>query len=925
MKTVFGKITAGILALALLLGAFGVFTQPAKAILTLAVRNVADTQAGLYSQSLASGDTAADIHRFLVKVEDDGITANATTGAANDTITITVKNVTRGVTGAFTIIESGVEAHWSMYVEIHEVAGANDVPAGTANTSAKIIPGFEADEITVSYTPFSKSVIVDNIGPVISNSTPASAGVSKVGPITFSADITDTGSGFTTSSSSIDNFAAEHGQLSVTLLEAIINKTDLTYTKIDDGWNISLTTSLGASGASTPVPWRITAVDRAGNSKDLVRESATSQLTVDGAKPVMKATNTRSSVDLQARTGAKWDGSKTGIEDPAANHPNLDSNRARFGSAAGSKGILVLFDEAGGLDVDSVDPTDFIVDGEAPASVLVVDILEDSEVTPSSIGRRPQEVYLTMGSNIVSNKKPKVTLSGSIKDVAGNSADSVTITVADGLPPKFTVSLNRTYDDKDVTITVTADETLLAAPVLFLDRQTSTTSVTGAATRPGLTATGALSYEKKAGGTETPGGNVAKKVLVKVTGSDASPLANVGSKGSTDPSSSSAISFQLDNELNNSFDPEFTVAGTKILPNGNKQTATGTDSATAAEIEAVDPLLITIGFDRQCGTDAAGGGGVECGSGGEKTEYSGDTHKTVELTKTEVKVTLSDGSSQTLSPTVSTTDSIVYTVAIGNAPTGDYKITLNGKDEAGNTSTVPGALVATEIDVEFAIIAAKPVELGLNPGWNLVSLPFQPSNPSVNSVIAADHPISLVMSYDNATNLWQVSRRDADTGLFTGDVRIMTATRGYFVFTNSLEPLKILRPGLATAAAAPAVPPAVTIRTGWNLVPVLSNEVPLPKGVVADTYFGTLATSTGNNAWLKALSWRTATQTWTSTSPGQVDFTSSAAFLTESFTDRCGTTKAVGAYTAAAQTTKAPVCIGEGVWLWSTIDGIIIP
>jgi hypothetical protein len=886
------------MALALMLGTFQFLAQPTKAVLTLAVRNVADDQNMVYMQSITDGGTATSAHRFLVKVNDDSATANATSGASNDTLTIKVKNNTRGVTGTFTVLESAVEAKWNMYVQGEEQAAAVNTTTGLTAAASKIIPAFEGDEITVSYTPFAKSLTVDNIGPVLSGSTPAYKAVTKVGSITFSADVTDTGSGFSTSSSSIDDFDTEFGTLSITLLGAVINKKDLTYTSIDNGWNISLTTSLGTSGVSTSVPWKMTAVDRAGNSTDLDRTSSSYQLTVDGKKPVIKATNTRSSVALQARSGAKWDGSKLGVADPDGAAPALTSNRARFGSKGGSKNILVLFDEAGGLDVDSIDPSDFTVDGLVPTSAIVVDILEDSEVTPSSSSRRPQEVYLTMGDSIASNKKPKIALVGTVKDVAGNTADADTVTAVDGMPPKFTITVSKDYDEKDSTITITVDETLVSAPVLTLTAQASKTTVGGSASTPTLTATGAQSYEKKIKIGDAPGANTARKIVVQVSGSDASPLANAGTGGSSDPSSTSAVSFQLDNELNNSRDPKFTVAGTAIFRNGNLGDGSGDDT----EIEGVDPLLITVGFNYDCDDD-------DCASGGEKTEYSGDTHKTVTLSKYEVEVVASDGSKTKPDVSLSTTDNITFTISVSNPPIGDYTVTLNAEDEAGNVSTTAGASVATEIEAEFEVIAAKPVKLALNPGWNLISLPFQPSNPSLNSVIAADHPISLVMAFDNTNSTWAVSRRDADSGLFTGDVTTMAAATGYFVFTNSLEPLSVLRPGLATAAAAPAQPPAITVNQGWNLVPVLSNTVPLPEGLDADTYFGTLVNKSGTTAWLMALSWQTATQTWLSVSPNVAAAASH---------NRCPS--------EASGNLKPQVCIGEGLWLWSTMDqGVIIP
>ena len=107
---------------------------------------------------------------------------------------------------------------------------------------------------------------------------------------------------------------------------------------------------------------------------------------------------------------------------------------------------------------------------------------------------------------------------------------------------------------------------------------------------------------------------------------------------------------------------------------------------------------------------------------------------------------------------------------------------MKGEDSAGNASGTSGHTIT------WSVGAAKPVKIGLEPGWNLVSLPFQPANPAINSVIPSDHPIGLVMTFDNAEGVWLFSRRDAETGLFTGDVAVITATNAYFVNTESFEP-----------------------------------------------------------------------------------------------------------------------------------------
>ncbi len=86
-------------------------------------------------------------------------------------------------------------------------------------------------------------------------------------------------------------------------------------------------------------------------------------------------------------------------------------------------------------------------------------------------------------------------------------------------------------------------------------------------------------------------------------------------------------------------------------------------------------------------------------------------------------------------------------------------------------------------------------------------------------------------------------------------------------------PIKLLRPGLATAAAAPAIPSAIAVKAGWNLIPVLTYQSPLPGdppgsgGVSADDYLGALRNSQGDAAWLRALLWDTTSQTWTSVAP----------------------------------------------------------
>jgi hypothetical protein len=909
------KISGGILALAalaLLVGALGLFSQPTQATVTVTA-----------STKYAKKDGTATI-----TIVDSNAT-NGTAGAPT-TVNVSVTNANRGVLGTTfkaKDADDGAASTFTLVLTVKEQASTVTVVDGVGQ-----VPGFEGDSITVSYNVFTKDILVDNIGPVISNVSPSSGAVSKLGVVNFSADITDTGSGFIGLSTYIDDFSSVFGKVSLEITQyaangttvvssAVISGSNLTYTAITNGWNIKYSPSIGSYGLSTVYGWKVIGIDRGGNTgtKDN-NTSASKRLTVDSAKPIIKASNVRTEgtldVTVTSTTGAKWDGTKAGVADPTVGAV-LVSSRAIFGLYTFSKkGVLVVFDEKGGLDAGTVEPSDFTVGGVAPVAALTVDILEDSEISPYSGSRRPQEVFLTMGDNLATNAKPRVTLVGTVKDVAGNAAASATVYAADGLPPSLSMSASTAYTNYKATVTISSDETLLTGPTFMsgatadtLAAQTNAlTGATGNATTaaPTVIPTGASSWIATiyAGGT-------AEKLNLKIRGADVA--GNTGSKGSSNANSASAITIQLDRILNNALDPEFTVAGTKILGGGNVQTAAGGDSGVAASIEVVDPLLITVDWSRQCSSTA-------CAAGGEKTEYAGDSHKTVEMTKSEVKVTGASGYPTTVEHTLSTADSIKYTIAIANAPTGTYTITVNGKDQAGNVSTAAGSTIPAELKATFKVGAPRPVSLSMQPGWNLISLPFQPSNPAINTILPATHPASLVLAYDKGTGLWGVSRRDPTSGLFVGDVSQITALTGYFIFTNSLEPISLLRPGLSTAAAAPSVPPAVTVSPEWNLVPVLTNAVPVPLGVEIDTYLGTLVTATGTAGWLKALVWNTATQTWTSIAPNTV--VSTLASVGDTYTDRCGT---VVTGTAAGQQVKERLCRGEGVWLWATINGVIVP
>ncbi len=846
------------------------------------------------------------------------------------------------------------------------------VVASTAYTINIVeVPAYEDQTATFQYSIYRRPTTTDKIGPIISSVSPVKGAVVQDGEIVFQADIIDVSSGFT---SDEDNLEAEtaiaDGWIALEVLGNIIAGDDVTWTKISDGWRMTYESSYGTPDQTVPLPWRIIARDRAGAQSIQDHTSSSNLITVDGDDPEAVTTGSRAGVPggitLQSRTGDNWRAS------------NKENERWRSGGTGSHivpirkksenrRGVLVVFNEAGGLDVGSVDASDFSVDGQTPSSVTVVDVIEDSKSAPDSKVRRPQEVFLLMAANLPSDGKDaddnrlEVVLSGTVRDVAGNSASSATIPLADGIPPRVTVVIDDAdmFDQEEVTVQVSVDETLLAAPTLTV-RQSISTSLNDAdenvSTRfvsPVVNNTASQAYEVDIAVDDSgavPEPNQAALISIVVNALDvASNEEEVGDDD--DWTQAGAFTFELDPELNNSREPAITVAGQKIF-GGKMIDAKGAVTSDDAEIEAVDPLLITIDFSRECAEDLLDGNTTDgCQDGGEEKEYAGDSHKTVQLSGVDVDVDLADGSGASPDFSVSSSDNITYTLSVRNPPVGDYTVSFRAADEAGNVSLNAGAAIADTLESEFVVKAAVATELRLDPGWNLISLPFQPANPSINSVLPENHPASLVMSYDNASGLWVVSRRDPGTGMFTGDVSQLVATTAYFVFTDSLEPIKLIRPGLATAAAAPAIPSAIAVKAGWNLVPVLTYQSPLPGdppgsgGVSADDYLGALRNAQGDAAWLRALLWDTTSQTWTSVAPN--DTVTLRLGDTNPCTDEALDAAAVesGEEPCQAQQTdhyndaddsgsfndgdtvimERHLPLGAGLWVWSTIDSVIFP
>ena len=410
----------------------------------------------------------------------------------------------------------------------------------------------------------------------------------------------------------------------------------------------------------------------------------------------------------------------------------------------------------------------------------------------------------------------------SLSKSADVSNDSVEITIASDRPLR---EAPKVY----VTRVIDGDGT---APVFTTDEQGETVPIDRP--RDPVTYTGPYTYSYIHSGPESG----VFSVYVEAEDYLGSRITVGSPLSSTD---ATAFTFELDTALNGGGDPTARVA--------DKTAAIG--DADVPEVEAFYPMILTVDYSRESG------------------EYPGDSYRTVTLTSAELKVTFADGTSDKRvldqRTEVSTPDNIQFTIALLRPKVGSYALTLRVSDAAGNTSGTDGHVF------RWNVVPIKPVIIDLAPGWNLISLPFRPGNPAINSVVPARNPADIVMTYDNATRVWEVSRRDAETGLFTGDIIVMLANEAYFVRTDSFQGLSLQRPLLGYSASSPPPPLIITVFEGWNLVPVVTSQFPTPTTIPADNYFDTRGDfrTPGDYGWLKALTFNTLAQTWESVAPGE--------------------------------------------------------
>jgi hypothetical protein len=234
--------------------------------------------------------------------------------------------------------------------------------------------------------------------------------------------------------------------------------------------------------------------------------------------------------------------------------------------------------------------------------------------------------------------------------------------------------------------------------------------------------------------------------------------------------------------------------------------------ANASNVVEIDTAGPTLTFD------PAGGTSTEKARPyvsiiADDDEYADDTYTTVTVTKASLKSP--SGVTTDISGDLTSADNKRFIYApTADMELGQWTITSQVTDTAGNKST--------ETSSKFTVKARAAFTLGLKAGWNLLSLPNNPSDTSIDSVVGTSNGVSTVYSYEGGA--WKVAVRektDGAWGAFAGSLTTMEGHKAYWVKSADFQSLKIAIPALvggASGSDTPPTPPTIPVSVGWNMV-----------------------------------------------------------------------------------------------------------
>jgi len=521
-----------------------------------------------------------------------------------------------------------------------------------------------------------------------------------------------------------------------------------------------------------------------------------------------------------AATGVWWDSTKTG-----------DDKTETTVTKADPEYISVVFD--GALDQSSVDLTDFTVDGNTPLAI-------------ETYAGATTRVFLKVASQDPASR-PEIKLVGQVLDKAGNSADSDTVTSADGIAPTLTVSVSTTASTAARPVTndlataaLSSDEKATNVQIFVVKVGANTSIAYAGVSETELTETGGpTSWTATA---DMSGDGLYN---VRATARDLNSTTNIGSAGTT---STVVTTDAIDLTKAVLFELDTSIPTPTILPS----TAAGTDDVNA---------VISINFVNE---------GVEYGltSAGAASNTPADVTAGTDFDSFgTVTVTAAELDDVDILADLSTADNIRFLYKASNLTIGDHKVEVSATDTAGNKVDFTAHT--------FTVSQRASTTISLSPGWNMISLPGDPGDSAIDAVIGTV-PVTTVMAYDPTDAAqWLIATRDSASDSFSGTLTTMTSRHGYWVYTDTFESISTFIPRVSGGAAdggTPVTPTTISLVKGWNLVPVvdMTGDLTSASLINADDYFGSVAKIT-RVYWFDTLNGKWVTLDHTDTSAGGTD------------------------------------------------------
>ena len=771
---------------------------------------------------------------------------------------------------------TGAQTLGTRWLAARAALGIADSAGNSPILLARIVPVADGETLTVAYTDASPAATVsatatmDMTAPTITLVQPTSATSTNNTTPTLEVQVTDTGAGVT--SSTID------------LALGDVDKNAVA-SPITNGFRITFVPSSELAEAS--YEWNVI-------TNGQVAQDITDDVGNTPATTVAGTVTTPFTFNVD-KTAATLSSAVTGTGE--ASRATDADGVVTVTEGANSSAVKITFDDGDGnakIDAASIAVSDITIGGTNPASVTVNDNI----------------VYAVMATALDSAATPKVEISGSISDAAGNATTTGDVTATDGIVPTITISTDVSVTKEKVTITVTSSENLLVAPEIYV-ATIGAGSLTATATSSTVYTATATTTTSEVHTISVNAVDIASNnVRVQVTQEDISAAVRTAADAESDDvlDVATVITLPKGNIVDSTGDGQITVADVKTgcgttLAGAKNDTAqevtslvatTGAIKLHADQVTAANTCLTATAAHSWVATyaytasTATFEGDVALAAptlkpnadtddtsphiiidfSAEATEYTSDANSAVTISKATL-----DGVDITGDLQTSDNGKFVY-LASGLA-VGEHTIVVNAADTAGN-------VLATDASQTFNVVAEAETSIALSPGMNLISFSGATKSTAFSDVFS-NSTINSVLTYDpSVPGNWLSATLNSATGKLEGPLaeRAVDEDLAYWVDSSSYDPIKVVIPSIGFGAQT--LPPSIDVVKGYNYVAIAT--ISGASTVQSETYFSTIT-------WTRGYVFNATTQ----------------------------------AYTTITKGSDVALNVGDGVIIYASAAGVIVP